>query len=410
MFAAFVALCVVSPVSEAAAEQLRLTLSESLDRASQRAPELVLAELQVRQVGARRAGAGILLPENPRVNLEARPAVTGGRFIGDMGYAGSVAALFDLGGAPSARVEEVARDVELANAVRNIDRIEARLRVFSAYFDAQLAELRASEARRGIELAERVLNAADRRIAAGAGAELERASAQVALSLAQVQEQAALREREQAVMTLRDGLDLPQSMELELVTAAEDPPALAPLATFLQSAEKNHPDMLVIQARTQSLLATRTRLNKELFPRLGFIAGVDAAPVSPIFGILGITGELPVAQRNQGPRAVVARELETEETRSDLQRRRILRDIRAAWDAHAHRLTEYSMLSQSALPAAERSFELAEGGWKAGRFDWFRVALAARDLMELRGARIQALAALWNARVVLARARGGDVP
>jgi cobalt-zinc-cadmium efflux system outer membrane protein len=410
MFAAFVALCVACPVSEAAAEQLRLSLPEALERASQRAPELVLADLQIRQVDARRAGAGILLPENPRINLEARPAVTGGKFFGDMGYAGSVSALFDLGGAPSARMKEVERDVELASAIRNVDRIEARLRVFSAYLDAQLASMRAHEAQRGIELAERVLDAADKRIAAGAGAEFERASAQVELARVRVIEQAALRERDDAVMLLRDGLDLPESTEIELVSNADKPGELAPLAEFFKSAEKNHPDLLVIQARTQSLLATRTRLNRETFPKLGLIAGVDAAPVSPIFGILGVTGELPVAQRNQGPRAVVARELETEQARLELLRRRIFRDIRAAWDAHARRLAEYAVLSESALPAAERSFDLADGGWRAGRFDWFRVALAARDLVELRGARIEALAALWNARVVLARARGGDVP
>jgi outer membrane protein, heavy metal efflux system len=410
LFAAVVALCVACPVNEAAAEQLRLTLPDALERASQRAPELVLADLQIREVDARRAGAGILLPENPRVTLEARPAVTGGSFIGDMGYAGNVTALFDLGGAPSARRTEVERDVELAGSARNIDRIEARLRVFSAYLDAQLAGMRASEARRGIELAERVLDAATKRIEAGAGAEFERASAEVELARVRVSEQAALREREHAIMMLRDGLDLPQSMDIELVTEAQSPAELAPLETFLQSAEKNHPDLLVIQARTQSLLATQARLNRELFPKLGLVAGVDAAPVSPIFGILGIVGELPVAQRNQGPRAVIARELETQETRLELQRRRIFRDIRSAWDAHARRHAEYSVLSESALPAAERSFDLAEAGWRAGRFDWFRVALAARDLVELRGARIEALAALWNARVVLARARGGDVP
>lgn len=410
MCAALVVLCVVCPVNAAAAEQLRLTLPDALERANQRAPELVLADLQIRQVGARRAGAGILLPENPRITLEARPAVTGGSFLGDMGYAGNVTGLFDLGGAPSARVKEVERDVELANATRNIDRIDARLRVFLAYLEAQLAALRVSEARRGIELAERVLDAATKRIEAGAGAEFERASAEVELARVRVTEHAALREREQALMSLRDGLDLSESTELELTTAVESPEVLAPLQTFLQSAEKNHPDLLVIQARTEALIATRTRLNRELFPKLGLVAGVDAAPVSPIFGILGIVGELPVAQRNQGPRAVVAREIETEEARLDLQRRRIFRDIRAAWDAHGRRMSEYSVLSESALPAAERSFALAEAGWRAGRFDWFRVALAARDLVELRGARIEALAALWNARVVLARARGGDVP
>ncbi|HET8937522.1 MAG TPA: TolC family protein [Polyangiales bacterium] len=398
------------PTSEAAAEQLRLSLPEAINRAGQRAPELILADLQTQQVAARRAGAGIVLPENPRLNLEARPAVTGGRFIGDMGYAGSVTALFDLGGAPSARIDEVNRDVELAGAIRDIDRIDARLRVFSAYFETQLADLRASEARRGIDLAQRVLDAADKRIDAGAAAEFERASAQVELARVRLQEEAALREHEQYLMTLRDGLDLAQSVDIELTTGIEKPAELPPVATFLQNAEQRHPDLLVIHARRRSLLATRARLNRENFPKLGLIAGVDAAPVSPIFGILGVTGELPVAQRNQGPRAVVARELETEEARLALKQRRISRDIRRAWDAHARRISEYSLLTDAALPAAERSFDLAEGGWRAGRFDWFRVAVAARNLMEVRAARIDALAALWSARVLLARARGGDLP
>jgi outer membrane protein TolC len=129
-----------------------------------------------------------------------------------------------------------------------------------------------------------------------------------------------------------------------------------------------------------------------------------------VYGVLGVTGELPVAQRNQGPRAVIARALETEQLRLELSERRISREILAAWDAHARRLSEYTVLSQSALPAAERSFELAEAGWRAGRFDWFRVALAARDLVELRTARVAALSALWTQRIVLARAKGGDVP
>jgi cobalt-zinc-cadmium efflux system outer membrane protein len=369
----------------------------------------VLADLQVREVDARRAGAGVLLPENPYLEVEARPAVTGGRLFGDMGYAAKLDANFELGGAPGARVNEVDRDVELATALRGVERIDARLRVVSAYAEAQLAGLRASEARRSIELAQRVLDASEKRIAAGAGAELERASAEVELARVRVSEQAALREREQALMLLRDGLDLPESVELELTSSIESPPPLPALSELLRIADKSHPDLVVIQARSRSLQATQARLSKELFPKLGVFAGVDAAPVSPIFGVLGIRGELPVAQRNQGPRAVVARALETERTRLDLQRRRITRGIRSAWEAHTRRLNEYTVLTESALPAAERSFELAEGGWRAGRFDWFRVALAARSLAELRGARIEALAAVWSARVVLARARGGDV-
>jgi outer membrane protein TolC len=178
----------------------------------------------------------------------------------------------------------------------------------------------------------------------------------------------------------------------------------------LTHAQTKHPDLIASQARLASLAASRDRLERETFPKLGLYAGVDAAPKSPVYGVLGISGEIPVAQRNQGPRAVVARATESEQTRREILRRRIAREITAAWGSHERRRTELEVLTRAALPAAERSFELAEAGWKAGRFDWFRVALAARDLIEVRQQRVEALAALWIQRLTLARARGGDVP
>ncbi|MET0387766.1 MAG: TolC family protein [Polyangiales bacterium] len=401
---------VISCISRVSAAQgLALSLPQALDRSSERAPELVLAERQIREVEARRVGAGILLPVNPRLQVEARPTLSGEAFS-EFGYAGILDTQFDLGGAPGARVREAEREAEMARAQRNLDRVSARLRVVAAYMSAQLAELRGAEARAGLELARRVLDAAERRIEAGAGSEFERASAQLELSRIEVSEQAALRERDDQLMQLRDALDIPAEQPLTLTTRVEDPPPLAPVQSYLEMARTNHPELLLSKARMTAIAATQQRLERELFPKLGLYAGVDAAPASPIFGMLGVSGELPIAQRNQGPRAVAARQRETEEARYELQQRRIAREVHAAWDAHERRRAEYTLLSQSSLPAAERSFELADAGWRAGRFDWFRVALAARDLVELRGARIEALAALWTQRIVLARAKGGDVP
>ena len=393
----------------AAQAPVALSLSAALERVERRAPELVLADSAVREVEARREGAGIILPSNPRLSVEARPLFDGSG-VEDLGYSATLDLLFDLGGAPGARIEEVRRDVELARAQRSIDALYARLRVLSSYVDAQLAELRISEARSGIELAQRVLDAARRRIEAGAASDFEAVSAQLELSKIQAAEQAALRERDEARMRLRDGLDLPADQPLELTTPIEAPVPLAPLANYLRAAEKSHPELIASQARLRALRATRDRLEREVFPKFGLYGGIDSAPKSPTFAVVGISGELPVAQRNQGPRAVVARATETELVRADLQRRRIARDIDAAWRAYEHRRAELEVLSRSALPAAQRSFELAEAGWKAGRFDWFRVALAARDLVQVRAQRLEALSALWAQRIVLARARGVDEP
>mgnify|MGYP003444494999 FL=1 len=400
--------CVCAP-QRSAAQALSLSLPNALERSLQHAPELVLAEQQLREIDARRNGAGILLPANPRLTVEARPTLSSQNF-GTLGYAATVDTVFDLGGAPGARVREVDRDVALGSASRDLERVVTRLRVTAAYVGAQLSQLRAEAARQGIELARRVLDAADKRIEAGAASEFERASAQLELSRIEASEQSALRERDEQLMQLREVLDIPGAQELSLTTRVDTPAPLAPLPTFLDAASQRHPDLLVLLARLSSLSATQERLERETFPRLGLFAGVDAAPKSPVFGVVGISGELPVAQRNQGPRAVVARALETERTRLELQKRRIEREIRGSFESHERRRAEYAVLSESGLPAAERSFELAEAGWRAGRFDWFRVALASRDLVALRSARIEALTALWSARIALARARGGDVP
>jgi outer membrane protein TolC len=62
------------------------------------------------------------------------------------------------------------------------------------------------------------------------------------------------------------------------------------------------------------------------------------------------------------------------------------------------------------VPAAERTLELVEQGWLAGRFDVFRVATAARDLVRVRAARLDALEMAWRARIALDRAAGGVTP
>jgi cobalt-zinc-cadmium efflux system outer membrane protein len=393
----------------AAGQVLRMSLPEALARVQQRAPEVVLADSAVREVEARRAGAGILLPTNPRLAVDVRPPFSGAG-IGDLGYSATLDATFDLGGAPGARIREVARDVELARAQRNIEYVHARLRVVAAYLSVQLAELRIAEARAGIELARRVLDAAQKRIDAGAASDFEQVSAQLELSKIEAAELAALRERDEQSMALRDVLDVPAEQPLELSTPIDAPAPLPVLAGYLLEAQRSHPDLIASQARVRSLQASRERLERETFPRLGLYAGVDAAPKSLVFGVVGVTGELPFAQRNQGPRAVVARATESERTRHELQKRRIAREVSGAWAAHERRRAELDVLTRSALPAAQRSFELAEAGWRAGRFDWFRVALAARDLVQVRAQRVEALSALWAQRIVLARARGGDVP
>jgi hypothetical protein len=102
------------------------------------------------------------MPANPRLMVEARPLVDSA-FTANPGYAATIDTLFEVGGAPSARVREAERAADVARADRELERSNARVRVYSAYVAAQVAALRIGETRAAIEIAQRVLAAAQQR-------------------------------------------------------------------------------------------------------------------------------------------------------------------------------------------------------------------------------------------------------
>ena len=402
-----------SPVRESPAEppseRLALSLSEAVERAMAQSPSVVNAQNLIRQAEARRIGAGVILPVNPRLSADVRPLLGHAGGLQDTGYGATLDVLFDMGGAPSARVSEADREAKVAHADFVFDRAEARLRAFAAYIQTQIAELRIAEARSAMEISKRVLAAAERRVATGASSDLEAASAELDLALLQAQEASFIRERDAHLMDLRDVLDVGATVAVDLTSPVEEPPRLAAARVYVDRALSHHPTVAALQARVELLDATETRLEREVFPRVGVYAGVDAAPLSPMYGVLGASIELPFAQRNQGPRAVTAKARDGVRTRLALEARRLSRDVVAAWNAYEARRLELERLTQRAMPAAARTLSFAEAGWQAGRFDLFRLLTAARDALRLRASRIDVLEAAWIARIELERAVGEEV-
>lgn len=399
-------IALVSPRPAFADGPLRLTLADALSRASERAPEVAYARHVLRDAEARRVGAGLVMPANPRLSVDARPTLRGGS-TSDIGYAASVDFLFDVGGAPAARKEEARRYVAVGESELRVQRLESRARAWAAYQRALIAEQRVKEITVSVDLAKRVLAASRERAEAGAAGDIEQSLAQSEVSQLEAGVNAVQQRRELEVMALRDALDLSAVTPVSLSTPLADPAAVATAEALARKALERRPDLEAIRKRIDLLVATEDRLEREIFPRVGGYLGVDASPLSPMFGIVGLSVELPVVQRNQGPlaRAVVQREGETE--RLALEARRIVRDVHAAYAAFEARRRELRVLSEGAFPTAQRTLELVETGWRSGRFDIFRVTSAARDLARVRGLRLDALEAAWMERIALDRAVGG---
>ena len=400
-------ICCFAPQSARAAEPLSLSLPDALVRAKAEGPEVTRARFAVREADAKRVGAGIVLPVNPRLQFDARPLVSGGS--GTVGYGATLDFLFEVGGAPGARVREAERFAALAQADLAVTRGSARVRALSSYVGAQIAELRIIEADAALVVARRVLDATERRVNAGAGSELDASSAELQVAELEAARMAFERARSTNQMALRDALDLAPDVPLILTSAVVDLPAVAEVQRLLQRALTTHPELKTLQARVLLWAATEQRLRAEVFPKVGFYAGIDAAPLSPTYGVLGLTVELPVAQRNQGLRAQSARARESAEADLDLAARLLARAVVAALDRYESSRRELERLSDKAVPAAERTLSFAEAGFQAGRFDVFRLLAAARDSLRVRASRIDAIEAAWVARIELERAVGGEV-
>ena len=398
---------VVAPNPAHAADAISLSLKEALSQAQATAPEVTRARFAVREADAKQVGAGLIMPVNPRLQVDARPLLQSGSVR--TGYGATLDFLFDVGGAPRARLREADRFSALARADLTVSRSSARVRTLQSYVAAQIAELRIIEADAALVVARRVLDATQRRVNAGAGSELDASSAELQVAELEAARMTFERDRENGRMALRDSLDLAPDVPLTLTTSVVDLPAIAEINGLLQRARTQHPELMSLKAQVALWSATEERLRAEVFPKVGFYAGLDAAPLSPTYGVLGVSIELPVAQRNQGLRAQTARARESAEGDLNLQSRLLWRAVLAALSSYESSRRELDRLSSKAVPAAERTLSYAEAGFQAGRFDVFRLLAAARDSLRVRASRIDVIEAAWVARIELERAVGGEV-
>jgi cobalt-zinc-cadmium efflux system outer membrane protein len=234
----------------------------------------------------------------------------------------------------------------------------------------------------------------------------------VAVELASVRAQLveARRQAQVSRLALAQVLDVgPAGVEALAPTPLELREAPSEQALVAQALERR-PELATLRARLALLEATETRLAREGFPRVGYNLGLDAAPASPVFGYVGLSVDLPVAQRNQGPRAVARAQQETERARLEAELRRVEREVASARRSYEARRAEVALFERDALPNARRTAELIETGWRAGRFDIFRLTTANRELQRVERERLEALLGAWGDYVELQRVSGGLTP
>lgn len=391
-------------VAEAAPHEL--SLIGVRERASARSPEVRQALRRVREAEATRVGAGIVLPVNPTLQIEARPGLNDGT-QGEFGYAAIIDALFEVGGAPGARVREAERRAAVAEAEALLSRLDSKLAVTEAYVAVKLARTQLAYVKEARAIAERLVAIAEQRSTAGAGSDVEVTTAKAELAERSSEVRAATSNEALAQMTLRLLADLAIDEPLDLVSTIDEVHAIPEAEALASRARAERPDLKLVDAKLALLKQKDERLRRELFPKLGGYLGVDAAPSSPWFGQVGLRFELPIAQRNQTARAVNLEESNSQLEVAQILLKKIDLELVHRRLAHEEARAQLEELGRDGIPVAERRLQLVEEGWKAGRFDVFRVTSAADDLLRLKALRIDVLQRIWRERLTLERLIGG---
>jgi outer membrane protein, heavy metal efflux system len=392
------------------AQPRTLTLEEAVALARSRAPGVQVAARLVAEAEATAVGARVFLPTNPRLTADYRRIATGPFIEPFNGYNLGLSGDVEVSGAGGLRAAEAQRRVELARAELELARAQAARTVFVAYVEVQLAQRRVVETREALALSERSESAVRERQKNGVASEPDVAIVAVEAAEVRVALEEAQRRSTVARLALVAALDLPEDSALTLVSDLDDPPEPRTLEVLVARALDRRPELASLRAGLALAQSTQGRLAREAFPKLGLNLGIDGAPASQAFAFAGVSLELPVAQRNQGPRAVAAAQEQTQRTRLEAELRRLRRDVASAHASYSSRLQQLQVLSSTALPYAINSKELVEQGWRSGRFDVFRLTAALREVLRLQKARLDTLLDAWADFAQLELASGGLTP
>jgi outer membrane protein, heavy metal efflux system len=363
-----------------------LTLDQVLDRARQRAPQIIAARSRIEEARARLAGASVLLQVNPSVSGAAGPRTSALRSTIDYDF--TISQGFELGGQRSARITGARAGIDREtsasqNVVRNL------LRDVSVAFSRSLA---AQERMRLSQSAEKLANdlfqSMERRYAAGDVPILDLNLARTTASRARAETYAAQAANTASLGELRVLLAMNSGEPLVLVGDLNDRRRYE--LESLVSRASNRADLAALAAEIREAEA-EVKLGKGLqFPNAGagFTYKRDQGD-KVLQGAFSFT--LPVFNRGQEVQA--AGNARANRLRGELRasQQTVGVEIRTAFEVYQTQVSAAEELERNALPSLEDNETLALRSFEEGEIGLAELLLVRRETFEVRVAYTQRL-------------------
>lgn len=255
------------------------------------------------------------------------------------------------------------------------------MNVGAAYVDALYAGQWHEVTKKLTRVNEDIVAAIDRRVKAGAGAELDLRLAQVRLGDARIQQQKAgrdsLAQRAKLSRLLGDGL----REDRRLIDKGL--PDVALKWSELIKKLPQSPQLRQLQIQLQAKRATITAVKKAVWPDLNVqLGGRHFEDDGSNAVVASVNAEVPVYNRNQGK--ILTAEAQYTQTAHMYQGTRldVRQNVYTVFLQALQSQYEANLVTNSLLPIARKSIKLAQDGYKMGRYTYLELSLSLNTLFE----------------------------
>ncbi len=255
------------------------------------------------------------------------------------------------------------------------------INVGMTYVDALYAGQWHQVTKKLMRLNQDIVAAIDRRVKAGAGAELDLRLAQVRLGDARIQEQKAARDalaqRAKLSRLLGDGLRVDRPL------VDKGLPDVTLKWSQLIKKLPQSPQLQQLQIQLQAKRATITAVKKEVWPNLNIqLGGRHFEDDGSNAAVASVYAQVPVFDRNQGK--ILTAEAQYTQTSHMYQGARldVRQNIYTVFLQAQQSQYEANLVTNSLLPLARKSIILAQDGYKMGRYTYIELSLSLNTLFE----------------------------
>ncbi|MEX0599568.1 MAG: TolC family protein [Rhodothermales bacterium] len=383
-----------------------LALNEALRLALQQNPELREAGWEVRAREAATLQAGLW--PNPEIGADIEEFGGTGPLaaLSAAEIGGGIGQLLPFGGDVGARRDVAARERDLAGWTYEAARLDVATYTMQTFVDVLAAQRRLALADSLLQIADRFLETVASRAEAGKVSPLEVERAGIVRSNVVIERREAVADLEAARKQLGAAWgETTPTFERVVGSLAEVGPI--PAYESVRSLVERNPDVARWSTEITLRRADLSLARANRIPDPIFTAGPSRFQETGETAFrAGISIPLPIFDRNQG--AIQESKYRIRQAESGASSARVEAESRlaSAYETLAAALDRIDILRTSVLPAARRSFEGIEEGYREGKFDLLSVLDAQRTLFESTNNYVEALATYHQARAEVERLIG----